>query len=795
MEMNMYRLEASPKSNAEAIIQGDKYRITVLTTSLIRLEYNKDGKFEDRATQMVLNRDFPVPEFQKDDSNTELTVYTDMLEIHYDKKEFSANGLYVKVKAGNGLSYTWYYGQKPIANLGGTARTLDGAQGKIPLENGIIGKRGYSVIDDSHSTVICDDGWMAPREKDSIDLYFFGYGHKYLECLKDFYYLCGKTPLLPRYALGNWWSRYYRYDEKEYIELFDRFEKEKIPFSVAVIDMDWHLVDSVDPKYGSGWTGYTWNRELFPDPVGFLNKLHKKGLKVSLNLHPADGIRAYEECYPRIAEKMGIDPESEIPVEFDFTDPEFVKTYFNEVLHPMEEEGVDFWWLDWQQGSVSKIPGLDPLWILNHLHYLDSKWKNRRPITFSRYAGLGSHRYPIGFSGDAFILWQTLQFEPYFTSTASNAGYGWWSHDIGGHVGGIRDDEMVVRWVQFGVFSPIMRLHSTNNPFISKEPWKFDAPVCDILSDYLRLRYAMVPYLYSMNRRASREGIPLILPMYYMEPDEESTYQVPNEYYFGSEMIAAPITRKLDGVSKTADTSVWLPEGLWVDFFTGLVYRGGRMLRVYRELQNIPVFMKAGAIVPMKNMDTFDNSVENPEKMEIRIFPAEEGSFVLWEDEGDTPEDMDDNWVSTRLSFTKGECPAFTIEKAVGNVSVIPKKRSWKLVFYAVEDAAVKVMAGDKELEISKQYHPEVSQLILEISDVPVEEEISVMFTEGLQIANADIPGRCRDRLEKAQAKYNLKAAVFSNIEKMGKASILSLQNMDLDASLLGELCEILLAQ
>ena len=116
--------------------------------------------------------------------------------------------------------------------------------------------------------------------------------------------------MIPRYSLGNWWSRYYRYSEESYKEVVDKFREEKIPLSVAVIDMDWHVTD-VDPKYGTGWTGYTWNKELFPDYKRFLKMLHDNGLSTTLNLHPADGVRAFEAMYRQVAEKAGIDPDTE----------------------------------------------------------------------------------------------------------------------------------------------------------------------------------------------------------------------------------------------------------------------------------------------------------------------------------------------------------------------------------------------------------------------------------------------------------------------------------------------------
>lgn len=813
MGMNEYKLESHPLCSDATAVKGDTYRITVLTPALIRLEYNAKGIFEDRATQSVLNRNFPVPDFQVQEDNGKLSIYTSELELHYDKKRFSKHGLMIKVTGGGGWGRTWHYGEVPD-NLMGTARTLDMCDGahvihngvynnelaptqeaivsKVPMEHGVISRSGFSVVDDSHSMVLTEDGWIAPREEDCTDLYFFGYGHRYLDCLKDFYYLCGKTPLLPRYALGNWWSRYHRYTEAEYKELIERFEAEKLPFSVAVIDMDWHLVDDVPEKYGSGWTGYTWNKNFFPGPEAFMNWLHEHHMKVTLNVHPADGIRAYEERYPEIAEKMGIDPATEHAVMFDPADPHFMEVYLKDLHHPLEEEGVDFWWLDWQQGGVTKVPGLDPLWMLNHYHYLDSQWKGNRSMTFSRYAGVGSHRYPIGFSGDTVISWESLQFQPYFTNTASNIGYGWWSHDIGGHMLGVRDDELMARWVQYGVFSPINRLHSTDNPFNGKEPWKFNKITQDVMENYLRLRHGLVPYLYTMNRRASREDLPLIQPLYYLEPEQNEAYEVKNEYYFGSELLVSPITEKQDPEAMAGKAKTWLPGGLWADFFSGMIYHGGRMINLFRGVENIPVLMKAGAIVPMKDMRDYDNSMDNPKAMEVRIFPAKDGSFTLWEDAGDTPGDCDENWAATKLTFTGGTAAEFRIGKATGNLSVLPPSRTWKLVFTAAAPAVPAVTADGASLSSKVSYDEACSCLIVEIPETEIEKEICITFPHGLALADHKIADRCYRLLEKAQIEYNLKSRIYDIVKKQGASSTAALAALDLNPALAGALYEII---
>lgn len=301
------KMETHPLADPKNVVKGDKYRITVLTEHLLRLEYSEDGEFIDAASQTVVNRDFPAVEFSVKDTGDELELRTKYLQLNYNKKAFSANGLSCKTTAvGISSVPAWHYGD-PTQDLGGTARTLDQVNGACELEPGIMSWFGSAVLDDSKSLLMTEDGWVTPRKKGVQDLYFFGYGWNFRLALKDFYHLCGKTPMLPRFALGNWWSRYWRYSEASYMKLMEDFDKENIPFSVAVIDMDWHRVDDVDPKYGSGWTGYSWNKKLFPDPERFLGKLHARGMKTTLNVHPADGIRAYEDCYPEVAEAMGVD--------------------------------------------------------------------------------------------------------------------------------------------------------------------------------------------------------------------------------------------------------------------------------------------------------------------------------------------------------------------------------------------------------------------------------------------------------------------------------------------------------
>ena len=788
------KIDAYPQACPENMIQGEHYRITVLTKSLVRLEYSPDGIFTDAPTQTVLNRNFPQVSFEVRETPEELEIRTEYFQLNYDKKEFTSHGLscYALGMPG-GNRNAWRYGAKN-ENLKGTARTLDNVNGACELEDGILSLWcGCVALDDSRTLTLREDGWVEPRKKGIQDLYLFAYGHRYLEALKDFYHLCGETPMLPRFALGNWWSRYYKYTEESYMELMERFDQEQIPFSVAVIDMDWHLVD-IDPKYGTGWTGYTWNREFFPDPERFLKKLHDRGMKTTLNLHPADGIRGFEDCYPQMAEAMGLDPEKEEPVNFDIANPDFLEAYLEKTLHPLEEEGVDFWWVDWQQGTNSKMEGLDPLWMLNHYHFLDSARNGKRPMTFSRYAGPGSHRYPVGFSGDTLITWESLDFQPYFTSTASNIGYGWWSHDIGGHMLGYKNDEMEARWYQFGVFSPINRLHSSSSEFNGKEPWRFKKEVHDTMCEFLRLRHRLLPYLYTMNHRAWAEGEPICQPMYYAYPENWDAYGRKNEYFFGSELIAAPVTTARIENLNVAKTKVWLPEGLWFDFFTDTVYQGGRNQNMYRSIDQIPVLAKAGAILPMTDEIRAIDTEKNPEELTVRVYPGADNSFTLYEDDNITEGYRQGICAVTEMNLNWQE-KSFTIKPSAGDLTLLPEQRTWKIELHKVTAEEAVVLVNQTEQKDCCTHNG--TTLTITLADIRPEDTIEIRLPKNTQVAANPVQQQIFDFLNQAEIDFIAKEKIYQaarHAQETPELLLSELQSMEITPDLSGAIQEIICA-
>lgn len=787
-----FYINTSPVCPEKSVVRGECFRISVLAERLIRLEYSVAGRFVDRPTQTVWNRDFSTPEYTVIDGEKMLEIVTKYLHLTYNRGAFSPSGLSIRVVSGG----VWHYGDK-VETLGGTARTLDSADGACPLEPGILAKEGFAVLDDSRSLLLGEDFWTYTRQEKSIDLYFFGYGREYQEALGDFYHLCGRMPMLPRYALGNWWSKYYKYTEESYLQLMDRFQEEKVPLTVAVLDMDWHLVD-IDPRYGSGWTGYTWNRDFFPDPERFVDELHRRGMRVTLNVHPADGIRAHEEMYPEMAETMGVDKEKDLPVAFDIADPKFLEKYLDVVHHPLEELGVDFWWIDWQQGNISTLEGLDPLWMLNHYHFLDSGRGGMRPMIFSRYAGPGSHRYPVGFSGDTVVSWESLDFQPYFTATASNIGYGWWSHDVGGHMFGYRDNELETRWVQYGVFSPINRLHSTNNEFIRKEPWCYPEDMRRVMDRFLRLRHKMIPYLYTMNYRSWSEGRTLIEPLYYRYPQCPEAYECKNGYFFGTELLAFPVTVPGSRETHMAETMGWLPEGIYTDIFTGMVYecRNNRKIRFYRDLTSIPVLAAGGAILPLTDEIFGKDASVNPASLRVQIFPGAGNSFTLYEDDNECRGYEQGECVKTVMEFRWEGRQSFVIHPAEGDRKLIPPKRDWCLEFRSVTDNGIRVLSAGKEIPFLKAYDRENAVLQVKVEGHSVAEELAVLFEDRLEIGGISAHDRIYKLVDQAEIAFDMKEQIMNAVEAESDRALLAarLHMFHMPPELYGALLEILAA-
>ncbi len=696
----------SPVANEDAVVTAGDVRFTVLTPGAIRMEWAEDGVFEDHATLVFVNRKLPVPDFGTKTRGGWLEIRTAHMDLKYrvGSGRFTEDNLRIEFSM-NGKTKRWKPGDENTGNLKGTARTLDRFDGRvehwsgeeIDLGQGIVSRDGWALVDDSHRPRFDDSEWPwveARSGRDHQDLYFFCYGYDYRRALRDFTAVAGNIALPPRFVFGSWWSRYWEYTDWELRDLVDEFETHDVPLDVLVVDMDWHITTRPDwyengkkikdqAGEGAGWTGFSWNRNYFPDPQGFLKWTETKGLNVCMNLHPASGIQPHEDAYPEMARAMGIDPASKTYVPFDIVNKDFAENFLRIVLHPMERYGVDFWWLDWQQWSTTSLEGVNPTFYLNYVFFSDLERRGeKRPLIFHRYGGLGNHRYQIGFSGDSFINWRSLDFQPYFTATASNVCFGFWSHDIGGHMHGESFPELYTRWVQFGAFSPILRTHCTKagrEGGIERRIWAYPLENFYAMRDAFHLRYALIPYIYTAAREAHDTGVSMCRPMYYDHPRTEEAYLFENQYMFGNDLLVAPITHPMGEDSLFAMKEIWLPEGRWFEWSSGTLLEGGRVVTRSFCIDEIPVYAKAGAIVPMQPPG---RRAGNPhvDPLILSIFPGEAGATRVYDDEGNNS-----NYRAGQFSFTPvrfesdGASMTVVIDPVEGSYPGMPERRSYEL--------------------------------------------------------------------------------------------------------------------
>lgn len=703
------RGEDNPVADDRAVVTCGNARFTVLTPQMIRMEWSETGNWENRKSLTFVNRHLKVPGFTSRVSQKGATITTSAgvkLSYKNDGKPFNANNLSVNFKM-NGKKIIWTPGMKDTLNLMGTTRTLDRTDGyklgREPMETGLLSRGGWTLVDDSTTplfipTVSHWNEWVTARDSvDHIDWYILAYGHDYKKALGDYQKVAGAATLPPKSTFGYWWSRYWQYSDDELVDVVNKLKSHDIPLDVLVVDMDWHDTFGLtrnNPRkdeYGQriGWTGYTWQKQLFPSPSNFLKWARNNNLLTALNLHPASGIQPYEDCYDAFTLDYGWDKKGE-SIPFRIDEEKWADSYFKTVLSPMEEMGVDFWWLDWQQWLNSKYTkGLSNTFWLNHTFYNHFKGlkdnAGKRPFIYHRWGGLGSHRYPLGFSGDTYATWETLSFLPWFTSTASNVNYGYWGHDIGGHLfhSNVKDTdpELYLRWLQYGVFTPIFKTHSTKDHRIVRYPWAFPSHQF-MLRDAMHLRYALVPYIYNAARENYDTGIAMCRPMYYEYPEVDMAYDTPEQYFFGNDIIATAISVPVDSVTGLAPRKIWLPEGKWYDYSTGELLEGNREYARKYTLNENPFFIKAGAIIPM-NPKCVKSLAIPCDTLVLTFIPGGNGSLIHYEDDG-ISEEYKTAYAKTRISkTTDNNIMTIKISRQEGTYSNAPEQRAYELRFPA----------------------------------------------------------------------------------------------------------------
>lgn len=730
---------------ANNVIRGSKYRITVLSQLLVRLEYSDNGIFEDRPTELVMNRKFPSVEFEKHEDDKYLTIKTAYFNLTYLKNmPFIGNKVspdqYLRIDL-NGTDKYWYFNHPEVRNFRGTTFPLDGADGKAKYGRGLYSTDGFVSLDDSHTLLFNEDGTLGKRTDKRIDTYVFMYRRDFGACLRDYFTLTGYPPLIPRYALGVWWNRNIIYDSKTIEQLVYKFSKNRVPLSIIMLGNHWHRQI---PKMKSG---LSFDERLFKKPKRLTDFLHSKNIRLAVKVNPMEGINKSEDYFLPFKNASGLQGEDRLP--FNVFNKNVLSAYFDYLIHPLMNYGVDFFWIDYDNPNDSTN-----LRALTHYHFNDFKQiANRRGITLARSAGIAAHRYPIHYTGETLVSWKNLEMLPVYNSTASNIGLSWISNDIGGYKEGVEDGELYSRFVQFGCFSPILRLSADEGRYYKREPWKWDITTQSIVSQYLRLRHQLVPYLYSEAFRYSKTGLPLVQPLYYRYPEiyDEPLYK--QEYHFGSSLFVAPITRKKDVLMDRTILKLFLPEGTWYDFTTGKRYAGGKRYTAFYKLEDYPVFAKAGTIIPLSILDERNINDTNPPKMmEIQIFPGQSNNYELYEDDGISSLYEKNFFIVTGIDYTyQKNNYTVTIRPIAGKSGIIPDHRAYRIRFRNVrEPDEISIFIGDEKVKGAENYVDD-NDFVIELPALSTIKQITItcrgknLEIDAVRLVNDDIESILND--------------------------------------------------
>lgn len=771
------------KPNKECVFQGNKYRITVLTERLVRLEYDENGFFEDRPTELVWYRNLPKPEFKVNEDNRFLEITTKYFTLTYTKEKKFYGGKanptgYLKISVNNSDRY-WYYKHPEVRNYGAPAFNLS-ENGKVKYHKGLYSIDGFASIDDSFGKIYNSTGEVLERENKEVDVYVFIYLKDFYDCLKDYFKITSFPALIPRYALGNWWSRNNAYNDAELYSLIDNFDKKEIPISVLLLDKDWHIRKEKDKKYLK--TGFTFNKEFFASPFEMISYLHSKGIRLGLNVDPSEGIYPMEELYKIIKEYLPASKDGVIP--YNIYNPRFVDAYLKILIHPLDALGVDFFWIDYFDKNK-----LEDIFLLKHYHFYDMMRNyKRRPMVFGYNTNIAAHRYPILYSGKTIVGWDTLRLIPLHNLSASNNGVTWWSHDIGGYFKGIEDNELYIRFVQLGVFSPILKFGADKGKYYKREPWRWSVKTYSIVKDYLNLRHRLIPYLYTEAYKYHKEGKPLIEPVYYRFPEMYDDPIYKSEYYFGSQLFVSPIVKQKDYVMNRVIHKFFMPDGIWYDVVTGKKFPGGRNYVSFFKDQDYPVFARSGAIIPLGNNENL-NDTTPPKNLEIQIFPGRSNTYNLYEDDGLSDLYKKGYYLITSIDYNYLPNNYTVIIRAIeGKSGIVPETRNYKITFRNTKKAN-EVIAYFNNDKIDCNAYVNGADFIVEFKDIKTVGQLTLnckgkdIEIDAVRLINEDIETIISDLQIPTELKEKLDNVLFSDLSIQKKRiEVRKLKNVGLES-------------
>ena len=584
-----------------------------------------------------------------------------------------------------------FMSMSPKDAMGYNPRETDSLYKHIPfyikLNRGTRKAVGYFY----HNTCECDfdmgrekSNYWKPHSRyrtdgGDIDLFLIA-GPSVRQVVERYTDLTGKSAMLPRYALGYLGSSmYYPELDKDcddaILDFIDTTREEKIPVDGFQLSSGYCTVET---DKGIKRCVFTWNKKRFKDPREFFAQMEKRGVTVSPNVKPgillihpkldemkAKGmfIKASGSDEPGIGTWWGGKG-----VFADFTNPS-TRTYWKEMLKEnVLEYGTSSVWNDnceydslvdkdcrcdfeGKGGTIGQLKSVMSN-IMCHItdEAIHETFTNTRPYIVCRSGHCGIQRYAQTWAGDNLTCWDSLKYNIATILGMSLSGVANQGCDIGGFYGPSPEAELMVRWIQNGIFQPRFSIHSTNTDNTVTEPWMY-GDCTDYIREAIGLRYQLSPYLYSLMERAHETGLPIMEPMCSAFQEDVNCYEEGVDFMLGDSLLVANVVEK-GAVSR----KVYLPEGeTFYDFYTRAAYEGGRTVELPVDLGSIPLFVRSGAIIPMAE-DRLDNlKTQQAEHLRILCAADRDGRFELYEDDGISMDYEKGGCLKTSITMTAGE--------------------------------------------------------------------------------------------------------------------------------------------
>jgi len=511
-----------------------------------------------------------------------------------------------------------------------------------------ISSRKYAILFDNPQKGYVDIGNTEPSVTEwgamgGTARYYLVAGSTYPEISSSYTQLTGRQPLPPRWALGNLQSRMAYRNQKETDSIVTLMLKKGFPVDAVILDFYW-FGDSIQGHLGK----LDWYKKAWPDPAGMIAKFKKQGIKTILITEPyvIDTVANHKDAAAKgvfVTDSLG---KTYIDKQFyfgagsliDIFKPE-ARDWFWQKYKKQIDIGVAAWWGDLGEpeshpADIRHINGTADQVHNIYGHYWDKmlfekyaeNYPNTRLFHLQRSGFAGSQRYAAyPWTGDVSRSWGGLQAQLPLLLTMGMNGLGYIHSDAGGFAQGVKDDELYTRWLQFAVFTPILRPHGS---VIPSEPVYWSEKTQDIVRNYMKLRYAMLPYNYTLAYQNATTGSPLMRPLFYQFANDTAACRVEDEYMWGQNLLVAPVIRK--GLTIR---SIYLPEGKWYDFNTGIEYNGSSRIDFPLTIENLPVFAKAGSFIPMTKPVTSTDYYDGGNYV-VRYYPSRQSSFTQYEDNG-----------------------------------------------------------------------------------------------------------------------------------------------------------------